>query len=63
MQSFSIYFPLINSQGLVVEKALETDMPKLERIEKVFSYRVQPESAYLSSYIKLNRNSDISSSR
>jgi hypothetical protein len=29
MQSFSVYFPLINEEGLVVEKAIETDMPKL----------------------------------
>ena len=48
---------------MIVDKHLEIALNKLQKSENVFKYKVQPESAQISSILALSRNSEVSSHR
>ena len=43
--TFGVQYPLVYEAGMVVDKAIEAGLEKLQQIDNVFKYKVVQESA------------------
>lgn len=49
--TFGVQYPLVYEAGMVVDKAIEAGLEKLQQIDNVFKYKVVQESAQLSAVL------------